>query len=309
MPVYGLIPNEDGMSVHIDGIEVAAFKDEVAMPLNSLPLISLPLRARPLSVATFEGEKAKLQRARKHFEELVTLVHEYMSTEPFRFSEVGDVVFGRIEKQVPREINLVLGDVVHNLRAALDLLVCDLILSNQNQVTRDSAFPIMTGGIQTCHAKRQLAGMSHRAVKLLSRITHNQSWNEALLVLHGLDIMDKHKALVAVGTATVHVHASVGVPGLFIGPGGELRIGGPGLDGAPFLRNAGSPMGFTTVFLTDQDTEVYRYVPDIPQEVAVMGDLVFGAGEKGAGAPILQTLDTLSKVIERILVLCERRAL
>lgn len=304
MPIYTLNQNEDCTSVHIDGVEVAAFANEFARPL-----ITLPLRARPLSTSIFADEKAKLQRARKHFAELITLVDEYMSTQPFSFSAVGDAVIVRVEKQVPQEINIVLGDVVHNLRAALDLLVCDLIRANGSQVTRDSAFPITKGGIQTSHVKKQLAGMSQSGVKVLSRITHNQSWNEALLVLHGLDIMDKHNALVAVGAATVRVHASVGVPGLFIGPGGELRLGGPGPDGAPFLRNAGSPVGFTTAFLTDQETEVYRFAPDIPQEVAVMCDLVFGAGEKGAGAPILQTLDALSKVIERILVLCERRAL
>lgn len=304
MPIYTLNQNEDGTSIRIDGVEVATFVDKLA-----LPLISIPLRARPLKISIFEGEKAKLHRARKHFAELVTLVNEYMNTQPFRFSEIGDAIVGRVEKQVPQEINTVLGDVVHNLRSALDLLVCDLIRANEGQVTRDSAFPITKDGIQNYHVKKQLAGMSPHAVKVLSRITHNRSWNEALFVLHGLDIMDKHNALVAVGAATVQVHASVGVPGLFTGPGGELRIGGPGPDGAPFLRNAGFPAGFTTVFLTDQETEMYRYVPDIPQEVAVACDLVFGPGEKGAGAPILQTLDTLSQAIERILILCERRGL
>lgn len=278
MPIYTLNQNENGTSVDIDGVEVAAFADKLTRPL-----ISLPLRTRPLNTSIFAGEKAKLQRAKKHFAELVTLVNEHMSTQPFRFSDIGDSVIVRVEKQVPQEINIVLGDVVHNLRAALDLLVCDLIRANGSQVTRDSAFPITTGGIQTSHVKKQLAGMSQSAVKVLSRITHNQSWNEALLILHGLDIMDKHNALVAVGAATVRVHANIGVPGLFIGPGGELRIGGPGPDGAAFLRNAGSPVGFTTTFLTEQETEVYRYVPDIPQEVAVVCDLVFGPGEKGAG--------------------------
>ncbi len=304
MPVYTLNENENGTSVRIDGVEVAAFAQKLERPL-----ISLPLRIRPLSNSIFAGEKAKLQRAKKHFAELVTLVNEHKSSQPFRCSEIGDSIIVSVEKQVPQEVNIVLGDVVHNLRAALDLLVCDLIRANGSQVTRDSAFPITTGGIQASHVKKQLAGMSQSAVKVLSRITHNQSWNEALLTLHGLDIMDKHNALVAVGAATVRVHASVGVPGLFIGPGGEIRFGGLGPDGAPFLRNAGSPVGFTTAFLTEQETEVYRYVPDIPQEVAVVFDLVFGPGEKGAGAPILQTLDVLSNVIERILVLCERRAL
>lgn len=304
MPVYTLNENENGTSVRIDGVEVAAFAEKLERPL-----ISLPLRIRPLSTSIFAGEKAKLQRAKKHFAELVALVSEHMSSQPFRCSEIGDSIIVRAEKQVPQEVNIVLGDVVHNLRAALDLLVCDLIRANGSQITRDSAFPITTGGIQASHVKKQLAGMSQSAVKVLSRITHNQAWNEALLTLHGLDIMDKHNALVAVGAATVRVHASVGVPGLFIGPGGEFRLGGPGPDGASFLRNAGSPVGFTTTFITEQETEVYRYVPDIPQEVAVACDLVFGPGEKGAGAPILQTLDVLSKVIERILVLCERRAL
>ena len=304
MPVYTLSQNEYGANVRVDGVEVAAFVNQTPRPL-----ISIPLRLRPLSASILAGEKAKLQRARKHLAELASLVAEYMSTQPIRASEVGDSIIVRVANQVPQEINVVLGDVVHNLRSAIDLLVCDLIRANGSQVTRDSAFPITTNGIQSSHIKKQLAGMNQRAIKVLSRITHNQSWNEALLLLHGLDIMDKHNSLIAVAAATVCVHTRVGVPGLFAGPSGDLRFGGAGPDGLPFLRDAGAPAGFTTVFLTDQDTEVYRYDPDIPQEVEISGDLVFGPGEKGAGASILQTLDALSQAVERILVLCERRCL
>ncbi|CAD5377166.1 conserved hypothetical protein [Pseudomonas sp. OF001] len=304
MPVYMLSDSENGASVRIDGVEVAAFVKNVERPL-----ISIPLRARRLNASVFAGEKAKLKRARQHFGELVALVNEYMAVQPFRFSEIGDSIIGCVEKQVPQEINIVLGDVVHNLRSTLDLLVCDLVQANGRKVSKDSAFPMWVGGIQPWHAEKQLAGVSQRAFKVLFKITKNQLWNEALLMLHGLDIMDKHRALVAVGAATVRVHANIGMPGLFIGPSGEIRFGGPGPDGAPFLRKAGSPVGFTTTFLTEQEMEVYRYVPDIPQDVEVACDLVFGPGEKGAGAPILQTLDMLSNVIERILVLCERRAL
>jgi hypothetical protein len=302
MPVYTLSQNEDGASVHIDGVEVGAFFNQ-----SPWPLFSVPLRTRPLSDSIFPGGKAKLQRARKHLAELVSVIAEYMKTQPLRAKEVGDSLIAFVESQVPQEINVVLGDVVHNLRASIDLLVCDLIRANGCQVTRDSAFPIATKGIQGPHLKKQLAGMSPLAVNVLSRITHNQSWNEALLLLHGLDIMDKHNSLVAVAAATVRVHTRVGIPGLFTGPSGELLIGGAGPSGTPFLLDAGTPVGFTTIFLTEKETEVFRYLPDIPQEVAVFGDLVFGPGEKGAGAPILQTLDELSQVVERILVLCERR--
>ncbi len=201
MPIYTLAQNEDGANVRIDGVEVAAFVNKLPRPL-----ISIPLRARPLSASIFAGEKAKLQRARKHLAELVTLVKEYMSAKPFHSSEVGDAVIVRVEKPVPQEINVALGDVVHNLRAALDLLVCDMVRVNKGQINRCSAFPITKDGIKPSHVKKQLAGVSHRAIKVLSRITHNQSWNEALLLLHDLDIMDKHNSLVAVGAATVRVH-------------------------------------------------------------------------------------------------------
>lgn len=303
MPIYVLTEDEDVTRVRIDGVEVASFTKQTPRPL-----ISLPLRERSLSSSIFAGEKAKLQRARKHLDELITLADNYMGSQPLYIREVGESVIARVENPVPQEINVVLGDVVHNLRAAIDLLVCDLIRSNGGKITRHSTFPITMGGIQSSHIKNQLAGMSQRAIKVLSRITHSQPWNEALLLLHGLDIMDKHNSLVAVAAATVRSHTKVGIPGLFTGPSGELRFGGAGLDGTPFLRDAGASTSFTTVFLTDQDTEIYRYIPDIPQEVAIFGDLVFGPGEKGMGAPILQTLDALSQVVERILVLCERRA-
>ncbi len=304
MPLYVLNQAESATSVYVDGQEVASYRQ-----IEQRPLIATPLRDRNLNTAVLSGEKAKLARARKHLQELVVLIHEYLTRTPFSFSEQGDSLVGKISEPIPTDINVVLGDVVHNLRAALDLMICDLVRANGSQPTRDSAMPIVIGGVKPSHLAKQLAGVSARGHKFLRRLTHNVRWNDALLVLHGLDIMDKHNSLVAVGAATVRVHASVGIPGLFLGPDGSMRIVGPGPGGKPLLRPAGSPTSFNVVFLTNEQAEVYRYVPDIPQEVAVQCELVFGPGEKGGGLPIVQTLDVLAQVVERILVLCERRAL
>ena len=304
MPIYSFNQSDKLTNLRIDGNELASFDSSVQRPL-----ITKPLRCRPLSTSIFSGEKAKLQRARRHLAELARIIDDYMSSRPFHFHEVGDSVMARLDRLIPDEINVILGDVVHNLRSILDLLVCDLVRANGGSVTRDNAFPIVNKGIQPTHTRKQLEGLSQRAIKVLTRITHSPQWNEALLLLHGLDIMDKHNSLVAVGSAIVSVQASIGIPGLFVGPDGDLRIGGPGPDGAPLMRNAGAPVNFSAKFIFEQEAEVYRYIPETPQTIQILGDLVFGPGEKGEGAPILKTLDALSQAIERILVLCERRAI
>lgn len=304
MPIYSLNHSDELTSLYIDGNEVASFERSVQRPL-----ITRPLRPRPLNTSMFSGEKAKLQRARRHLAELAKIIDDYMSSRPIHFHEVGDSVMARVDRPIPDDINVILGDVVHNLRSILDLLVCDLVRANGGSVTRDNAFPIVNKGIQPNHIRKQLEGLSQRAIKVLTRITHSPQWNEALLLLHGLDIMDKHNSLVAVCSAIVSVQTNIGIPGLFVGPNGDLRIGGPGPDGGSLMRNAGTPVNFSAKFISEQETEVYRYIPDIPQEIQILGDLVFGPGEKGEGAPILITLDALSQAIERILVLCERRAI
>ena len=100
---------------------------------------------------SLEGPLAKLRRAHAHLKELYDQLNAYTSEQRHRV--VSDVVDEgdkrtytmRVEVLEPLgnpHWGLLVGDLVHNLRGALDHLVWQLVLLNGGQPTRENQFPI-----------------------------------------------------------------------------------------------------------------------------------------------------------------------
>lgn len=84
---------------------------------------------------------AKLHRANTHLGTLNKLVDEFEASEPYSLSpEPGDkpdeVAYRlRIMQQTPAEISTVVGDVLHNLRSALDSVAYELAVQSKGELT------------------------------------------------------------------------------------------------------------------------------------------------------------------------------
>jgi hypothetical protein len=101
----------------------------------------------------------------------------------------------------PMEIGTIVGDVVHNLRAALDLMACDLVRNgggNPNNVY----FPF-------CDKPEELARKlkdknfhraGARAISLLEELKPYRGGNAALRAIHDMDVQDKHQTLIPIWT-------------------------------------------------------------------------------------------------------------
>ena len=95
------------------------------------------------------GPRAKIARAKKHFADLANATVAITEADAQPYSVVverqanGEVVF-RVKDvvQVPPTLSCILGDFVHNLRSALDILVCDLARHNGADITTEHGFPI-----------------------------------------------------------------------------------------------------------------------------------------------------------------------
>lgn len=110
----------------------------------------------------------------------------------------------RLESTLPlQEWSLLLGDVLHNYRSALDALAWELAHLDGNKpdpkVERRIYFPI-------CTTRKQWIDQAHKELKsvpedMLERLSALQPWGTAdpengiFVVLHELDIDDKHKGL------------------------------------------------------------------------------------------------------------------
>lgn len=89
-------------------------------------------------LAPFEASNLKIARARKHLQELKSEIAAFFSKNPYRLviepwelnSQTGFVSHSwvvHIDDTLPSITSTIIGDVFHNLRTSLDILVCDLV--------------------------------------------------------------------------------------------------------------------------------------------------------------------------------------
>jgi hypothetical protein len=158
-----------------------------------------------------DGCYAKIERAEFHLTELGIGVREYLQTAPFRivgeYEEATHEYVIRAEAvpnydPVPLHLNLIAGEVVHQLRSILDLLVWDLVIENTGAPPpgTESGFPIFrTADGYNRRAARMIRGVSDSAA---NRIQAAQPFNlgdraeEALTwAVQELNNTDKHRLI------------------------------------------------------------------------------------------------------------------
>jgi hypothetical protein len=166
-------------------------------------------------LAPFEAPKLKLERARFHLKELESEVTAYFSRKPMvlvvekpkGFEQLGSHSWTvRFREPVPKHIAPVIGDVVHNLRASLDLLACDLVrLAGKS--TKEVKFPFCDNPdkLDFFIKERKFYRAGPEAVALLKTLKPYKGGNIALRAIHDLDIRDKHEALIRLPLAE-HLH-------------------------------------------------------------------------------------------------------
>lgn len=173
--------------------------------------------------------RLKIERARRHIEELRSEVAAYLASRPMRLMvrqrrEPPEKVLA-VERiaPIPDDFSMLIGDAVHNLRAALDLFAYSLVgdlASNPDQIY----FPFSKGresADQTIRM-RQMHLAGEDVVSAIASLECFPGGNRWLHGLHLLDIADKHKLIIATGRAAQLSADEV----RFLLP--EVPINGPG---------------------------------------------------------------------------------
>jgi hypothetical protein len=166
----------------------------------------------------------KIERANLHLRELVVLRDRFMQSRPYAILSKPDAQPGFQSYYVtdlcrpPEEIALIAGDVIHNLRTALDHLAYQLVIANGGVPTTATCFPIHDDAKSyNDRHERQVRGMAQDAIDAIGEIKPYKGGNDALWILHKLDIEDKHHALfVAIISLTQMV---LTIPQAHWGPG------------------------------------------------------------------------------------------
>lgn len=151
----------------------------------------------------------KVSRAESHVAELQARVNTWLASDPITHrAAINEDRLGwtlhLVVRQAPpiEEWATIVGDVVHNLRSALDALVWTLATADGSEPNRPTQvqFPIVLNSDDwDSEAKRRLGDLSAKHVdqiKSLQPFNHPVGEQEcnALALLHRLDIDDKHKA-------------------------------------------------------------------------------------------------------------------
>ena len=263
------------------------------------PLLSIPLRSRGLDPILFSGPKLKIERARTLITELYGALDQFIQSGPIETTELahpsgGKSICMRLTAPLPTAASAIAGDIIHNLRSALDLLVCDLVRQNGRTPAKNNSYPTSQQGFAN-----QTAGVSPDATKFLIRLRTAARWNTVIWVMHQLDLLDKHNAVLAVTGATVNIYAQVGLPFMSWGPTPEQAV--------PFPGSIGAPSGIRNVYLNEEAVEVYRTSPWVDEQIRIKVTPVFAPGLPAEGEPLMDMLQLFEGVVERIVTLAERR--
>jgi len=151
--------------------------------------------------APFSASYLKLARARQFISELEVEQEKYKNSDPAS-GTVG--ITGEINlqwKAIGDWPGAIVGDSIHNLRTALDLMACELARLN-SQSDKKVYFPFCDNeaalpGIIEC---RNFDRCGQAAVDLLKRFAPYRGRNIGLRGIHDLDIQDKHTTIIVMGS-------------------------------------------------------------------------------------------------------------
>lgn len=152
----------------------------------------------------------KIQRAERHHAELSTLLRR---RKPFRYFvetnlKTGEkATFAKKDEESANQSAIIIGDIIHNLRAALDHTYwhCTEKFAQSDGERRKIQFPIC----QTEQGFKDsvLPGLPSRVSEKFARALedlrpYREGGNKSLCLIHDLDVTDKHKLLIPTGNFT-----------------------------------------------------------------------------------------------------------
>ncbi len=227
---------------------------------------------------TLVGPRLKAERAEHHINELERIFAIYNSVNQKTLSPESNShpwqSGAPIGASFPPHTPTVLGDALHNLRAALDHAYCILIKANGGTVHERSFFPIVRDGRKVQDFKGSIEGhkkLGHAPSDAVVSCIFDtvQPYvggdGEDLVKLHELDIADKHVILLPTQQRTeiVFLETNIGqqISGLtIIGPGG----GGPALTFEAGITPKAGNQNHATFTICFGEGQPYEGEPIIP---------------------------------------------
>ncbi|MFA9446326.1 hypothetical protein [Egicoccus sp. AB-alg6-2] len=151
----------------------------------------------------------KLQRAHFLLSELREAMNGFFRERPYTLEAAeapnGDLVTRvRVSAEPPLEWSALAGDIVHNLRSALDHVAWALV-AEEGQPDEWTCFPITDKERSFGDRARKALRGAPEARQMVRGLSPWRDGNEDLWLLHRLNIVDKHRLLLVVGSASTGI--------------------------------------------------------------------------------------------------------
>lgn len=241
----------------------------------------------------YTGAVLKIERAQIHIAELDYAVFRYLRQRRYSISVIQDFETERagfelaLKEPPPLEIGVMLGDAIHNLRAALDYVIAANALA-AGKSAKGTAFPI--GRDRADFEDRALEDARKAGVEAVAVCTDLKPYrggNDALVDLHALDIVDKHRLLIGIAAA--------------------------GHFGGRYLKRLGEPqvsIEQRVHFLGPEPQFVPApagYEGQVPFEIGLAVEVVFPPDGPMGGAPCVAALAELASIVRGVVKTFQER--
>jgi hypothetical protein len=249
------------------------------------------------------GIVAKMDRALEHVKQLDLWYDSWVASNPRTFTTEYNAKGGakgvklHLPNPVPITVGIILGDIVHNMRCALDHLAGAVAVKNSRS-TKGVYFPIapdvaslpaaVADKLRKCPQSFRDFVMGHQPYK---------GGNDALYALHQMDILDKHQVVIPSGVgADVHIWADNGLYGLidFSKTSEPVKIPRP--KGRSFVEDGETVAVFGPTCYFPDKTKV---------ETRIATEVVFGDNTPVAGRELKAGLLWMMEAAEAVITQAE----
>lgn len=246
---------------------------------------------------------SKVERAKAHIEDLHVSLERFWNTKPnsIRFEDDAQrrerTYYLVTVADIPLPILNIIGDVLYNLRSALDHVAYALPLAPGITERGWNQFPIVESATEYMSAKvrRKVEIFRQDAVKALDAVKPYKGGNDTLWELHELNKVDKHRLLL---TACIANTARSMTPT----ERSEITVRFADRPNEPPLTLVRAMKGITPVPLNAGD-KIYTIAhSEMEQEMRFHFDVAFDEPKIIKCKPVIEALHEMAKVVGGIVI-------
>lgn len=245
--------------------------------------------------------RLKIERARDHLRDLQDQVSAFLASKPYEVRAKRDpstrrlIYFVARASATPTTLPVLAGDVLQNLRSALDHLAYSLEVVGVGSAPPDPryiAYPISDDEAKYLPLRnRTIKGARQKAKDAIDATKPYRGGNDVLWRLNKLNIIDKHRLLLTVGSAfrAVDIGAELGR---------TMREAFPDWPAFPPMKVFLKPAD--RLFPLKVGDELYIGGVDHPINAEMEFGFDIALGEPGIvdGEPLLETLQHMTDVVD-----------